>query len=223
VIAMSAVRILIADDHELTRRGVQVCLESQPEWKVVGEAATGHEAVEKARALKPDVVILDISMPQLSGLETARQILKAVPQAEIAILTMHDSEALVRRALEAGARAFVTKSDVAHHLIDAVNALRQHRAFFTSAAAATVLESYLSGSGKCQKGRAFKRDLTPREEEVLQLLAEGRSNKEIASILQISIFTAETHRGKIMRKLNLHSMNEIVRYAIRNQLLGALA
>lgn len=217
---MSAVRILIADDHELTRRGVQACLESQPEWKVVGEAATGHEAVEKARQLAPDVVILDISMPELNGLEAARQILKAVPQAEILILTMHESEVLVRRALEAGARAFVSKSDVAHHLIEAVNALRQHRAFFTSGAAATVLESYLSSSGQAKIRQASKRELTAREREVLQLLAEGKSNKEIASLLRISIFTAETHRSKIMRKLNLHSMNEIVRYAIRNQLLG---
>jgi DNA-binding NarL/FixJ family response regulator len=222
VIGVSAVRILIADDHELTRRGVQGCLESQSDWKVVGEAATGHEAVEKARLLNPDVVILDISMPQLNGLETARQILKAVPQAEILILTMHDSEAFVRRSLEAGARAFVTKSDVAQHLVDAVNALRQHKAFFTSGAAAIVLESYLSGSCQSRKRHASSQELTAREREVLQLLAEGRSNKEIASILQISIFTAETHRSKIMRKLNLHSMNEIVRYAIRNQLLGAL-
>ena len=217
---MSPVRILIADDHELTRRGVQVFLESQPEWKVVGEAATGHEAVEKAKELNPDVVILDISMPQLNGLETARQILKAVPQTEIVILTMHQSERLVRRALEAGARAFVTKSDVARHLIDAVNALRQHKAFFTSGAATAVLESYLSTSGLAHERQAPKRELTAREREVLQLLAEGKRNKEIASILQISIFTAETHRSKIMRKLSLHSMNEIVRYAIRNQLLS---
>lgn len=217
---MSAVRILIADDHELTRRGVQACLESQPEWKVVGEAGTGSEAVEKAKLLQPDVAVLDISMPELNGLETTRQILKAVPQAEIVILTMHDSEKLVQRALEAGARAFVTKSDVAHHLVDAVNALRQHKAFFTSDAAAAVLESYLNGRGPGQKRPASQRDLTAREREVLQLLAEGKRNKEIASLLQISPFTAETHRGKIMRKLNLHSMNEIVRYAIRNQLLG---
>jgi DNA-binding NarL/FixJ family response regulator len=201
---------------------VQVCLESQPEWKVVGEAATGYEAIEKARELCPDVVILDISMPRLNGLETARQILEFVPQAEIAILTMHDSEKLVRRALEAGARAFVTKSDVARHLIDAVTALRQHKAFFTSDAAAAVLESYLSNSGQGQRRQASKQDLTAREREVLQLLAEGRSNKEVAAILQISVFTAETHRSKIMRKLNLHSMNEIVRYAIRNQIAPAL-
>jgi DNA-binding NarL/FixJ family response regulator len=217
---MSGIRILVADDHELTRRGVQVCLESQPEWKVVGEAATGQEAVEKAKQLNPDVVILDISMPRLNGLETTRQILEAVPQAEIVILTMHESEKLVRRALEAGARAFVTKSDVARHLVDAVNALRQHKAFFTSAAAAAVLESYLSKSAQPHKRRSSGQDLTAREREVLQLLAEGRSNKEIASILQISIFTAETHRSKMMRKLNLHSMNQIVRYAIRNQLLS---
>ena len=217
---MTAVRILIADDHELTRRGVQVCLESQPEWKVVGEAATGYEAVEKAKLLQPDVVVLDISMPQLNGLETTRQILKAVPQAEIVILTMHESEKLVQRALEAGARAFVTKSDVAHHLVDAVNALRQHKAFFTSNAAAAILESYLSRRSQAPKRQASGHELTSREREVFQLLAEGRSNKEIASMLRISIFTAETHRGKIMRKLDLHSMNEIVRYAIRNELLG---
>jgi len=217
---MSAVRILIADDHEITRRGVQVCLESQPEWTVVGEAATGHEAVEKAMLLKPDVVVLDISMPQLNGLETTRRILEAVPQAEIVILTMHDSETLVRRALEAGARGFVTKSDVAHHLVDAVKALLQHKAFFTSGAAAAVLESYLNGSCRAQRRQASKQDLTAREREILQLLAEGRCNKEIAAILQISIFTVETHRSKIMRKLNVHSMNEIVRYAIRNQFLS---
>jgi len=215
---LSTVRILVADDHELTRRGVQVCLESQPEWKVVGEAATGHEALEKAKQLKPDVVILDIAMPDLNGLDATRQILKAVPQTEVLILTMHESEKLIRRALEAGARAFVTKSDVARHLVDAVDALRQHKAFFTSNAAAAVVDSYLDRSGKGHKGQT---DLTPREREVLQLLAEGKSNKEVASILKISIFTAETHRSRILRKLNLHSMSELVRYAIRNQLLRA--
>lgn len=217
---MSPVRILIADDHELTRRGVQVCLESQKEWKVVGEATTGREALEKAKQLKPDIVILDIAMPELNGLEATRQILKVVPQTEVLILTMHESEKLIRRALQAGARAFVTKSDVARHLVDAVEALRQHKAFFTSDVAATVLDSYLNGSGQVQKQKApEKKELTPREREVLQLLAEGKANKEVASILQISVFTAETHRSRIMHKLQVHSMNELVRYAIRNQML----
>lgn len=217
---MRKFRILVADDHEVVRSGVRALLESRPGWQVVGEAVNGHEALEKAKQLKPDLVIVDITMPSLNGIETTRSILKVLPHTEVLVLTMHESEKLIRRALEAGARAYVAKADVGRSLIDAVDALRLHKAFFTPPAAMTILDGYL----KRRAGSPSKRlrdGLTPREREVLQLLAEGKSNKEVASILGISVYTAETHRSNIMEKLDLHSASELTRYAIRNHLLTA--
>lgn len=217
---MKAVHILIADDHELVRRGARALLESQPGWKVVGEAGTGREAVEKARTLKPDVAIVDISMPELNGLEATRQILKAVPKTEVIILTLHDSEQVVRTVLEAGARGYVLKSDAERTLIEAVEAVHRRKAYFTSKVAGIVLDAYLKGGRRAVRSGAPGRRLTPREREIVQLLAESKGNKEVAEKLGISVHTAETHRSNIMHKLDLHSVSELVRYAIRNNIVN---
>jgi DNA-binding NarL/FixJ family response regulator len=214
-------RILIADDHPLFRKGVREHLESQPGYEVVGEAATGLEALVKAKELKPHVVILDISMPELHGVEATRQILAAVPETEVLILSLHESEDLVLRILQAGARAYVLKSDCEATLLEALEAVRQHKAFFASKVAAMVLEDYLNGSKHLLGERASPHQLTPRELQIAQLLAEGKSNKEIASLLRIALHTVVTHRGNIMHKLDVHSIGELVRYAIRNNLVSA--
>jgi len=212
----TSVTILIADDHEVARRGVRAILESQPGWVVCGEASTGRDAIEQARQLRPDVVILDIGMPELNGLDAARRIRKEVPHAEVLILTMHDSEQVIREVLDAGARGYVLKSDAGRDLVAAVEALRIHKPFFSSRVNELVLTRYLQGDSA---GAPPRSPLTPREREVMQLLAEGNSNKVVATILGISIKTAETHRTNILRKLDLHSMSEVVRYAIRNNLI----
>lgn len=213
------VRILVADDHEVVRRGVGALLEAQPGWAVVGEAANGREAVQLAERLRPDVVVLDIGMPELNGIEATRQILETVPDAEVLVLTMHESDELVRRILEAGARGFVSKSDVGRSLIDAVEAVRRHQAFLSSTAATAVVDAYVHGS-RAQRAEGMASELTPREREVLQLVAEGKSNKEVAAALGISAYTAETHRRNIMQKLDLHSVTQLTRWAIRNQVSG---
>ena len=213
---MTALRILVADDHELVRRGVRVLLEARPGWRICDEAVEGREAVEKAGRLKPDVVILDIGMPVLNGLEAARQIRKNSPRSEVLILTMHESEQVVREVLTAGARGYVLKSDAGRDLVNAVEALSRHETFFTSSVADFVLQSYLDARG----GRQDASAVTPREREVIQLLAEGRGNKEVATTLGISVRTAETHRTNIMRKLECHSFSDLVRYAIRNNIIA---
>lgn len=211
---MSALRILIADDHEVARRGVRVLLESHPGWEVCGEAADGREAVANANRLKPDVVLLDIAMPGLNGLDATRQIIATVPQTRVLILTMHDSEQVVREVLAAGALGFLLKSDAGRDLVAAVEALQHHRTFFTTRVAQLVLEGYLHpGAEGESSGRSL---LTPREREVIQLLAEGKSTKEVASTLSLSVKTAETHRTNLMRKLDLHSVVELTLYAVRN-------
>lgn len=213
---MKPVRILIADDHEIVRRGVRAVVEGQADWAVCGEASTGREAVAKAIALQPDVVVLDVSMPELNGLEATRQIRRAVP-TEILILTVHESEQVVREVTDAGANGYVLKADAGRKLVDAVRALLVHRKFFTArvhgAAAGSTSATRLRGRGHGH-GR-----LTPREREVLQLLTEGKVNKEIGTALGMSTKTAETHRARIMAKLELHSMSELVRYAIRNRII----
>jgi len=216
-----AVHILLADDFPLVRRGLRELLELQPGWKVVGEAATGREALEKAKCLKPDVVILDISMPELNGLEATREILKAVPKTEVLILSLHQSEQLVHRVLEAGASGYVLKSDTEGTLVEAVEAVRRHRAFFSSEAASVVLQAYRGGGSREALSKCAQSTLTPRERQVVQLLAEAKSNKEVASSLRISLHTVTTHRANIMRKLQVHSLSELVRYAIRNEIVRA--
>ena len=216
---MGPISILLADDHEIVRRGLRALLETQTSYKVVGEAMTGRQAVEQARKLKPDVVIMDISMPELNGLEATRQIRDEIPQTEILILSVHESEQLVREVLEAGARGYVLKSDAGRDLIRAVETLYQHRPFFTAKVSEMVLEGYLKGGGSVDYERSSLSRLTSREREIVQLLAEGKSNKEVAAILDLSVKTVETHRGNIMKKLDLHSISDLVRYAIRNQLV----
>jgi len=215
-----AVTILIADDHEVVRRGMKSLLQSHPGWEVCGEAADGREAVELAKKLKPNVVVLDVTMPELGGLEATRQILRALPRVEILILTMHDSEELVREVFDAGARGYVLKTDTGRDLARAVEAVSEHRPFFTTKIAEMVLDGYLERKRQPASVHARPSSLTSRELEVVHLLAEGKSNKEVATVLGISTKTAEAHRINIMRKLDLHSIAEVVRYAIRNQLLS---
>lgn len=216
---MAKVRIVVADDHEIVRCGVVALLESQPDYAVVGEAANGREALHQTERLRPDIVILDVSMPELNGIEATRQILKAVPQTEVLILTMHESEKLVRRILDAGARGYVSKSDVARSLPDGIEALRRHKAFLSSSAATAVMDVYLRGPD--DEPTKTGTGLTAREREVLQLLAEGKGNKEVASTLDISLYTAATHRRNIMQKLNCHTVAQLTRYAIHNELISA--
>jgi DNA-binding NarL/FixJ family response regulator len=214
---MKTARILIADDHELLRRGLSATLAEHDKWAVIGEANTGRAAVESTVKLKPDVVILDVSMPELNGLEATRQILALEPEARILILTMHDSEQVVRDVLDAGAQGYLLKSDAGRDLIAAVEALLNDRPYFTSKVARMVLEGYLRPSEK----EAEPSPLSPREREIVQLLAEGHSNKEVAEHLGISVKTAETHRTNIMRKMNFRSITDMVRYAIRNKIIEA--
>lgn len=218
---MKSLRILIADDHDLIRRGVKSLLEMHSGWKVCAEASKGPEAVEKAEQLKPDVVIIDVCMPELNGVEATRQIRKVSPRTEVLILSVHHSEHLIREILEAGARAFVVKTDCDVDLVRAVEALGQHKPFFN----AYATEMLLGGYGQEKEPAALPEQalngerLTPREREIVQLLAEGRTSKEIATLLKISSKTAETHRANIMRKLQFHSVGEVVRYAVRNQII----
>jgi len=214
-----AFRIFIADDHEVVRKGLISLLEAQPGWEVCGEAGDGREAVEKAAELKPDIIILDIGMPSLNGLEATRQILKVNPDAKILVLTLHDSDSVVREVLNAGARGFLLKSDAARDLVAAAEALRRDKTYFTSKVAAMVLEGYLKGGVAPSPTQVTRNRLTPREREIVQLLAEGKSTKEVAVALGLSVKTAETHRSNIMRKLQIHSVSDLVLYAVRNNIV----
>jgi DNA-binding NarL/FixJ family response regulator len=211
---LSVLRILIADDHEVARQGIRSLLESHAEWEVCGEARDGREAVEYASRLKPDVLLLDIGMPNLNGLDAARQILATTPEARILILTVHDSEQVVREVLAAGARGFLLKSDAGRDLLAAVEALQHRRTFFTSSVAQMMLDGYLRPEDEGDAARQCV--LTPREREVIQLVAEGKTTKEIATALSLSVKTAETHRTNLMRKLDLHSVAALTLYAVRN-------
>jgi DNA-binding NarL/FixJ family response regulator len=215
---VSKLRILVADDHDVVRRGLRAILDSHPEWEVVAEAVNGRDAVELAGKLQPDVVVLDIGMPEQNGLEAARRIREKVPTAEVLILTMHESDQVTRDVLSAGARGYVLKSDAARDLVAAVEALSRHKLFFTSKVSEFVLKGYLEAASRGE-GEDTPGYLSAREREVLQLLAEGRTTKEVASSLHISVKTAETHRANLMRKLDLHTMSDLVRYAIRNKIV----
>jgi DNA-binding NarL/FixJ family response regulator len=208
-------RILLVDDHAVVRRGVRSLLESQEGWVVCGEATNGRDAVEQTRRLRPDVVVMDLSLPELNGLDATRQILKDAPDTEVLVLTMHHSEELARDVLQAGARGYVLKSDADENLITAVESLRQHKPFLTSTVTEFVLGDYV------RRGEGASDDfvLTAREREIVQLVAEGRSSKEAAATLSISVKTIEAHRANIMRKLHLHSVSDLVRYAIRNKIV----
>lgn len=214
------VRILIADDHDVVRRGLRDQLSQHDGWEVCGEATNGREAVKMALKLAPDVAVLDLSMPELNGLEATRQIRHDLPHTEVLIFTMHESEQLIREVLSAGARGYVLKSDAGRQLISAVEALAHHKPFFTAKVSEALLDAFLKSDSKADDGSAF-RTLTGREREVVQMLAEGKSNKEIATRLFISVKTVETHRATVMRKLEINSIVELVHYAIRNQLVEA--
>ena len=218
---MRAVHILLADDHEVVRKGLRALLEAQPGWKVIAEATDGRDAVEKAKELHPDVAIVDIGMPCLNGLEATRQIVKKAPRTRVLVLTMHDTNPLIQQVVKAGARGYVLKSDVASDLVAAVDALCHDQTFFTSKVSQIILDRYVGKSEDAENSPDVDSPLTPREREVVQLLAEGKSSKEVASVLGISVKTAETHRINLMRKLDCHSVAEVVRYAVRNMIAEA--
>jgi DNA-binding NarL/FixJ family response regulator len=220
---MAAFRILLADDHEVVRAGLRALLEEQAGWEVVAEAVDGRDAVEKASKLKPDVVVIDIAMPSLNGLEAVRQIIKSVPNTKVLVLTMYDSDPLIQQVLQAGARGYLLKSDAGRDLVSAIDALRRNKTFFTPKVSQMVLEGYLDKSPKEKEpeGEPESLRLTSRQREIVQLLAEGKSSKEVAAVLGLSVKTAETHRANIMRKLDCHSVTELVRYAIRNHIIAA--
>lgn len=219
---MGTLRVLVADDHEVVRKGLRSILEEQPGWEVSGEASDGREAVDKARELRPDVSVVDVGMPGMNGLEATRQMLRHDPETKVLILTMHESDPLIREVLDAGARGYLLKSDAGRDLINAVDAIRCNKTYFTARVAQMVLDGYLEKKQRMPAdadGPASR--LTPRQREIVQLLAEGKSSKEVAVALGLSVKTAETHRANIMRRLNCHSVSELVRYAIRNNIIEA--
>jgi DNA-binding NarL/FixJ family response regulator len=212
-----SLRILVVDDHAVVRRGVRSLLESQEGWEVCGEATNGRDAVEQSGRLRPDVVVMDLSLPELNGLDATRQILKEAPGTEVLVLTMHQSEELARDVLQAGARGYLLKSDADENLIAAVDSLRQHKPFLTSTVTEFVLDGYVRLGDAAQDDLAMA--VTAREREIIQLVAEGQSNKQAASTLNVSVKTIEAHRANIMRKLHLRSVSDLVRYAIRNKIV----
>jgi len=218
---MPALKLLLADDHEIVRQGLRAMLEAQRDCVVVGEAADGRQAVAMTKELNPDIVILDIGMPSLNGLEATRQILKIRPQTKVLILTMHESDSVIREVLDAGARGYILKTDAGRDLVSAVESLRRNKTFFTSRVSQMILDGFLKGDARPRDSESDGIRLTPRQREIVQLLAEGKSSKEVAVALDLSVKTAETHRANIMRKLDCHSVSEVVRYAIRNKIIEA--
>jgi DNA-binding NarL/FixJ family response regulator len=213
---MPTLRILIADDHEIVRQGLRSLLQTRPGWEVCGEAADGWEAVRKTAELHPDIVALDVGMPNLNGLDAARQILRNDPRKKILFLTIYESEQLARSVATVGAKGLILKSDAGKDLINAVDVLQRNGTFFNPRMA-QALGSDLRGNHRNQE----KDVLTRRERQVVQLLAEGKSTKEVATVLDLSVKTAETHRSNIMSKLGLHSVSELVLYAVRNNIVQA--
>lgn len=217
---MPVVNILIADDHSLTRRGLRALLETDRRWRVCGEASTGVEAVLKAKRLKPDLIILDLSMPELGGLEATRQIRQALPELPVLILTMHDSEELIQEVVSAGAQGYVLKSDLDINLITGVELLLKGKTFFSAKVSEILLDGYVKNAHS-QLAMAQRRSqrLSPRQKEIVRHLAEGMLNKEVAAALGISAKTVEAHRAQIMTKLGLRSFSELVRYAVREHIV----
>jgi DNA-binding NarL/FixJ family response regulator len=213
---MASMRIFVADDHEVVRRGIIELLAAHPGWEVCGEAGDGREAIEKVARLRPELVVLDIGMPNMNGLEATRQIMRNNPLQKVIILTVTDAVNVVRAVLEAGARGFVLKDDAARDLVLAIEALQNDRNFFTARVAKMILEGYLKSGTQKQSEQPT---LTAREREIVQLLAEGKGSKEVASILDLSVKTVETHRANLMRKMGFHSVSELVIYAIRNHIV----
>jgi DNA-binding NarL/FixJ family response regulator len=213
------IRIILADDHVVMRNGLRLLLERQPNFEVVGEAADGRQTVEICDKMKPDVLVLDIAMPNLNGIEAARQISGKWPQIAIVILSMHSDESYVLRALKAGARAYLLKDSAEADLINAIRAVSERKAFFSPAISKMLVDDYVRRLE--QRGVEDSYELlTTREREILQLLAEGKANKEVAAMLNLSLYTVETHRGNILQKLNLHSVPELILYAVRKGVIS---
>ena len=216
---MSTIKILLADDHVVMRRGIRALLERRPDFQVVAEAADGREAVQMAETYSPHVVVADIAMPNLNGIEAARQIAQKSPQTAIVILSMHSDESYVLRALKAGARGYLLKDAPESDLIAAILAVHQGKAFFSPAISKMLVEDYMRQLQQRGSDDSYEL-LTPREREVLQLLAEGKSNKDVATMLNVSLYTVETHRSNILQKLNLHGTPELILYAIRKGVIS---
>ena len=216
---MAQTRILLADDHTVMRNGLRLLLERQPHLKVVAEASDGREAVAMAAAEDPDVVVMDIAMPHLNGVEAARQIVAHNPRAAVAILSMHSDESYVIRSLKAGARAYLLKDSAEADLLEAIQAIREGKSFFSPAVRRILKEDYMRQLDKMDAEDSYEL-LTTREREVLQLVAEGKSNKEVANLFNLSLYTVETHRTHILQKLNLHSVPELILYAVRKGIIS---
>ncbi len=213
------IRILLADDHTVMRSGLRLLLERQPNLLVVGEAADGRQAVELAASEKPDVVVMDIAMPHLNGVEAARQIVNRAPLTAVVILSMHSDESYVIRSLKAGARAYLLKDSAESDLISAIHAITEGKSFFSPLVRRILKEDYMHQLAEMGAEDTYEL-LTTREREVLQLVAEGKSNKEVANLLNLSLYTVETHRTHILQKLNIHSVPELILYAVRKGIIS---
>jgi len=210
---MKRIRILLADDHGVVRQGFKMILDAQADMEIVGEAANGREAVEQAERLKPDIVVMDVAMPELNGIEATRRLAESAPHVRVLVLSMHKDSVYVRETLRAGARGYLLKDSGANDLVAAVRAVASGEGYLSPAVSNAVLDDY-----RRHVTNAIDL-LTSREREVLQMLAEGKTNKEIAATLNLSVYTVDAHRGHIMEKLNLHSINELVRFAVRNGMI----
>ena len=216
---MKSIRVLLADDHKLIRAGLRLVVDQQPDLSVVGEADDGRQAVELAKSLKPNVVVMDIGMPNLNGIEAARQIGEMDPSAAVVMLSMHSDESYVLRALSAGARAYLLKDSATTDLVQAIHAVAEGKSFFSPAVSKVLLQDYMRKLRRSGAEDSYDL-LSPRERGVLQLVAEGKSNKEVASLLNLSVYTVETHRAKIMQKLNLKGVPELILYAVRKGIIS---
>ena len=219
LLAASSLRILIADDHDVMREGTRAVIEREDGWTVCGIACTGREAVTQAAELEPDIVIMDMTMPELNGLDAAVQIKRLLPHTEILMFTGHETDNLIREAFEAGVKSFIFKSEAHHFLVEAIESLSRHKPFFTGAVSEILFSTILNRAEGTRDDAEPGQRLSAREREIIQLVAEGRSNKDVADALGISVRTAETHRASILRKLHLDSLASLVRYAVRNKLI----
>jgi two-component system response regulator NreC len=213
------IRILLADDHSVIRGGLRALLQQQPDFQVVGEANDGREAVALSESLHPDVVVMDLSMPNLNGTEAARQIANKFPEMSVIILSMHSDEAYVLRALKAGAKGYLLKECAESDLNQAIRAVRQGKSFFSPAVSRVLVEDYVRQLQDRDIEDSYEL-LTARERELLQLIAEGKSNKDVANMLNLSVYTVETHRANMMTKLNLHTVPELILYAVRKGIIS---